>query len=267
MTSGPTDLQPETRLPAMTPTELRDFVGAHRTVRSYHPEPLPADHFDAILYAAQRAPTDATAQMYSFIQLTEPAVRDQVAELTNNPHFATAPLSFVICMDVHRLNLFLEHHGYPRGEWPAVSVHFGIGDAVLAGQSMLMAAELLGYQGCWIGGVLSNLEQLVALFELPAGVLPFAGLTIGRSAEAPAQRPRIARELVLHTDRYREPGPQELGGMQTDMASITARGDWAQTLARYFAAGGAMEDREGGLRRVMARQGLTPTTGLSKDGQ
>ena len=211
-----------------------------------------------MLHAAQRAPTDATAQMYSFIQLSDPGLREQVAELTVNPHFATAPLSFVICMDVHRLHLFLEHHGYERGEWPGVAVHFGIGDAVLAGQSMLLAAELLGYQGCWIGGVLTNLEALCKLLALPEGVLPFAGLTIGRSAETPAQRPRIARELVLHRDRYREPERSELDAMQTDMAGITARGDWAQTLARYFASGGGMEAREVGLQRMLARQGLTP---------
>ena len=211
-----------------------------------------------MLHAAQRAPTDATAQMYSFIQLSDPALREQVAELTVNPHFATAPLSFVICMDVHRLNLFLEHHGHERGKWPGVAVHFGIGDAVLAGQSMLLAAELLGYQGCWIGGVLTNLEALCELLALPEGVLPFAGLTIGRSAETPAQRPRIARELVVHQDRYREPERAELDGMQADMAGITARGDWAQTLARYFASGGGMEAREVGLQKMLARQGLTP---------
>ncbi|WP_407571013.1 nitroreductase family protein [Deinococcus altitudinis] len=238
--------------------QLRAFSDAHFTARQYLPEAMPEDHLDAILHAAQRAPTDATAQMYSFIQLSDQALKQQVADLTVNPHFATAPVSFVICMDVHRLNLLLEHHGFERGEWPGVAVHFGIGDAVLAGQSMLLAAELLGYMGCWIGGVLTNLEALVDLLGLPEGVLPFAGLTIGRAAETPAQRPRIARSLVVHQNRYREPEKSELDGMQTDMAAITARGDWAQTLGRYFAKGGGMEVREVGLQKVLARQGLTP---------
>ncbi len=245
-------------VPQLTADQLRAFSDAHRTVRQYLPDEIPADDLDAILHAAQRAPTDATAQMYSFIQLTDPTVRAHVAELTGNAHMGQAPLSFVICMDVHRLNLFLEHHGYERGEWPGVAVHFGIGDAVLAGQSMLLAAELLGYMGCWVGGVLNNLAGLTEALGLPEGVLPFAGLTIGKSAETPAQRPRIARSLVVHQDRYREPEATELGAMQTDMAAITARGDWAQTLARYFAKGGGMEQREVGLQDVLRRQGLTP---------
>lgn len=244
--------------PRLSADQLRAFSDAHRTVRQYLPDAVPADHLDAILHAAQRAPTDATAQMYSFIQLTDPAVREQVAELTTNPHMGQAPLSFVVCMDVHRLNLFLEHHGYERGEWPGVAVHFGVGDAVLAGQSMLLAAELLGYMGCWVGGVLNDLEGLIEALGLPEGVLPFAGLTIGKSAETPAQRPRIARALVVHQNRYREPERSELEGMQADMAAITARGDWAQTLARYFAKGGGMEGREGRLQKVLREQGLSP---------
>jgi len=258
MSSFPTSSDWPTSVPRLSADQLRAFSDAHRTVRQYLPDAVPAADLDAILHAAQRAPTDATAQMYSFIQLSDPAVRARVAELTGNAHMGQAPLSFVVCMDVHRLNLFLEHHGYERGEWPGVAVHFGIGDAVLAGQSMLLAAELLGYMGCWVGGVLNNLTGLTDLLGLPEGVLPFAGLTIGKSAETPEQRPRIARALVVHQDRYREPEASELGGMQTDMAAITVRGDWAQTLARYFAKGGGMEQREVGLQHVLNRQGLTP---------
>ncbi|MFC4454848.1 nitroreductase family protein [Deinococcus sonorensis] len=243
--------------PTYTSAQVRALIDRHRTVRRYRPDPLPQEHLDTLLYAAQRAPTDATAQMYSFIRLTDPAVRAQVAELTANPHLASAPESFVVCMDVHRLALLLEHSGYTPGHFPGVAVHFGVGDAVLAGQSMLLAAELLGYQGCWIGGVLTHLDQLVELLALPEGVLPFAGLTIGLPDEHPAQRPRVQRKLVLHENRYREPELHELDEALRRMAPITARGDWAQTLARYFAVGGSMEQREQVLQRVLSRQQLS----------
>ena len=242
--------------PART-SSVRAFFARHRTVRRYRQEPIPAEHLDLMLEAAQHAPTDATAQMYSFIRLVDPALRARLAELTRNSHLATAPESFVVCLDVARLRALLELRGHPWGEWSAASVHFGIGDAVLAGQTLLLAAELLGYQGCWIGGVLSALPEVVELLELPPGVLPFAGLTLGRPDEAPPRRPRIARKLVLHEDRYRPPGAEELEQALADMAPITARGDWAQTLSRYFAVGGTMETREVQLRAVMARQGFS----------
>lgn len=245
----------------LSPEQVRAFFGAHRTVRQYTPEPIPDDHLDTILYAAQRAPTDATAQMYSLVRLTDPALRAQVADLTANPHFGTAAEAFVVCLDVHRLRRLLEHEGYVYGDWPAVAVHFGIGDAVLAGQTMLLAAELLGYMGCWIGGVLSALPDLLDLLALPDGVLPFAGLTLGRPAEAPAQRPRLNRDLVVHQNTYREPQAAELDAALQTMAPISARGDWAQTLARYFAVGGSMEAREPKLRAALKRQGFGHVAG------
>jgi FMN reductase (NADPH) len=234
----------------------------HRTIRKYKPQPLEDGHLEQILYCAQHAPTDATAQMYSFVRLTDPDLKTRVAQITNNPHMATAPEAFIVCTDVCRLQRLLEQRGYEFGSWSAVAIHFGIGDAVLAGQTMLHAAECLGYQGCWIGGVLSALEEIVALCKLPQGVLPFAGLTIGVPDESPAQRPRIQPELVLHQNHYRLPEAHELETALERMAPITARGDWAQTLSRYFAKGGTMEAREITLRRALSQQGFDHVSDL-----
>jgi FMN reductase (NADPH) len=191
------------------------------------------------------------------VRLTDPALRQEIATLTGNPHIETASEAFIVLADVNRLQRLLEHRGYEFGDWPAIAIHFGIGDAVLAGQNMMIAAEMLGYAGCWIGGVLSALERIVEVLELPAGVLPFAGLTIGVSDETPAQRPRIQPELVLHENKYRTPETHELETALERMAPITARGDWAQTLSRYFAKDGTMEAREIQMKRMLERQGFT----------
>ncbi|UQN07011.1 nitroreductase family protein [Deinococcus sp. QL22] len=249
-----------------TPEEVRAFFDAHRTVRQYRtqedgsPLPLPTEHLDVILHAAQRAPTDATAQLYSLIRLVDPAVRQAVADLTTNAHIATASEAFVVCADVHRVSRLLEAGGSAGGDFPAIAVHFGIGDSVLAGQNLLLAAELLGYQGCWIGGVMNGLDGLIDVLALPAGVLPFAALTIGTPAEEAPHRPRLARELVIHTDAYRPAAPEELlAGIET-MNPIAARGDkpgdWLRLLRSYFGAGGGMEGREPSLRAALKRQGM-----------
>ncbi|SMB92069.1 nitroreductase family protein [Deinococcus hopiensis] len=252
--------------PARTPEEVRAFYDAHRTVRRYvtredgSPLPLPPEHLEAILHAAQRAPTDATAQLYSLIRLTHPEVRARAAELTNNAHIATASEALTVCLDVRRTGQILGATGNHVGHWPAVAVHFGIGDAVMAGQNLLTAAEMLGYQGCWIGGVLNGLGGLLDLLELPQGVLPFAALTIGTPAEQPPLRPRVPRPLVVHEDRYRDGTPEELREAVELMNPIAARrdhpGDWARLLRAYWAPGGSMEGREPHLVAALKRQGL-----------
>jgi nitroreductase len=234
-----------------------EVFARHRTVRRYKPQPLEPGHLEQIMWCAQRAPTDATAQMYSFVRLTDPALRERVATITNNAHMATAAETFIVLADVYRLQLLLEARGFEFGEWSAVAVHFGIGDAVLAGQNLLLAAECLGYQGCWIGGVLSAVEEIVALLELPQGVLPFAGLTIGVPDESPPERPRVQPELVWFENTYRASTPADLETALARMAPITARGDWVGSLARYFAKGGTMEAREVSLRATLERQGFS----------
>ncbi|MBX9766642.1 MAG: nitroreductase family protein [Bdellovibrionales bacterium] len=231
--------------------EVRYFFDQHWTVRKYKSVPMPASHLETILAAAQRAPTDATAQMYSFIRLTDPKVRAQIAEATTNAHIAAASESFLICADLFRLDRLLEVHGYQPGDFPNVAIHFAIGDAVMAGQNMLIAAEMLGYRGCWIGGVLNGLEKISEICKIPQGVFPFAAMTIGVPDEPKQRRPRLPLKQVVHENQYRSPSDEEITEGARVMAPISARGDWPQTLFRYFGKGGGMEMREPGLKALL----------------
>lgn len=249
-----------------TPAQVRAFFAAHRTIRRYQTQPdgaplrLSAEELDTVLYAAQRAPTDATAQLYSIIHLENPALRQQIAEYTLNAHITSASEAFVLCADVWRVKAFLKAHDYDIGQWPHIGVHFGLGDAVLAGQNLLLAAEMLGYQGCWIGGVVNSPQEISQLLKLPAGVLPFAALTIGKPAEEPAQRPRLPRHLVVHVDQYQQPNQTELCQAATLMNPIAARpnqeGDWVRLLNGYFGQKHSMEKREHLLKETLQQQML-----------
>lgn len=257
----------------LTPDQVRAFFDGHRTVRQYvtapdgTPLPLNADELDAVLHAAQRAPTDATAQLYSFVHLQSAEQRRVLADLTTNAHIATASEAFVVCADARRVKQVLEQAGYQPGEWPAIAVHFGLGDAVMAGTNLLSAAEMLGYQGCWIGGVLNNLAPIVEALKLPEDVLPFAALTIGRSDEDTPYRPRVPREMVFHADTYRDPSPQEVQAATQQMNPIADRpgkpGDWAKLLNAYFGQGGGMEAREPQLVALLKRQQMLPGQDLT----
>lgn len=249
-----------------TPAQVRAFFDGHRTVRQYLTQPdgspirMSPEELDAVMHAAQRAPTDATAQLYSFIHLASPEIRAQMAHLTTNAHVATASEAFMVCADTRRVKQLLEAAGHTAGTWPAIAVHFGLGDAVMAGTNLLTAAEMLGYQGCWIGGIMNNLIPIAEALKLPADVLPFAALTLGRSAENTPYRPRVPRPMVFHTDHYRDPTPAELQEALAVMNPIAARpnkpGNWANLLRAYFAQDGGMEHREPHLVELLKRQGM-----------
>lgn len=240
-------------------SELYALYQRRASVRKFKPEPLREGDLEKILFAAQRAPTDATAQMYSLLRVSDPLLRRQISSHSGrNPHIETCAEFFLILADVHRLQRLLEHRGEALGRWPRTALHFAIVDAVLAGSALATMAESLGYGIVWIGGVLNGIREISRLCGLPRGVVPVAGLCVGVPDEAPPPRPRLPRSMVLHENRYRAYEPEELEQAYAQMAPIARGGDWRELLKRYFAQGGTMEAREPAYRVFTAQQGFEP---------
>lgn len=241
---------------------LLEVFWRRRTIRHFLPDPIPEDHLDLILQAAQRAPTDATAQMYTLIRITDPDLRDRMAVLAGNQeHIRQCAEYFIVCLDVYRLRRLIEHRGGTYGMGNRVAIIFGTLDAGLAAENLAIAAEMLGYGTCFIGGVQNAVDEIARLLHLPEGVLPICGLCVGvpDPAHIPERpRPRLPRHLVVHENAYREYTPDDLDAGYISMASITRSGDWYNTLRRYFAAGGVMEHREPVMARAWTQQRLEP---------
>ncbi|WP_457638459.1 nitroreductase family protein [Oceanithermus sp.] len=227
------------------------------SIRRFRPEPIPTGDLEKILAAARRAPTDASAQLYTILRVSDPELRRQLAELAGGQqHVVSAAEFFVPLADVYRLEHLLEHRGKEMARWPRTALHFALVDAALAGAHLAVAAEALGYGVCWIGGLLNEPRRVAELLGLPPGVVPVSGLAVGVPDEKPPLRPRLPESLVIHENRYREPTEAELDDAYRTMAPATRRGDWLLLLERYFGAGGYMEKRDAEYGRLLALQGF-----------
>lgn len=233
-----------------------------RTIRHFLPDPLPEEHLDLILRAAQRAPTDATAQMYTLIRITDRDLRHRLATLAGNQeHIRQCGEFFIVCLDVYRLRRLIEHRGGVFEMGNRLALIFGTLDAGLAAENLAIAAEMLGYGTCFIGGVQNAVDEIARLLHLPEGVLPVCGLCVGvpDPAHIPEQpRPRLPRALVVHENRYRDYSDEDLEAAYRAMAPITRTRDWYTSLKRYFAQGGTMSKREPIMARAWKQQGLDP---------
>jgi len=231
------------------------ILAAHRSIRVFRPEPLPEGMFERLVTEAQRAPSDATGQMYSFVRICDPPLRLRLSALSGDQrHIVEAAELLVVCGDLHRLARVLEHRGGRTGHFPATGLHFAVVDATLAAQRLIDAAESAGLGTVCVGGILNGIEEVVQLLALPSGVLPLFGLCVGWPGEEPGERPRVAMASVLHTDRYHDQDVEAIERDLTLMATTTRSRDWVRVLTRYFAADGIMEQREPALRRVLERQ-------------
>ena len=244
------------------PQTIFQLFAEHRTIRHFLRKPLPENDVDRILTAAQRAPTDASAQMYSIIRVTHTALRDEIATLSGEQqHIRDCGEFFVICLDVHRLDKLLKRRGTRLGMGPRVSILYGTTDAILAAANLALAAEAIGYGTCFIGGVQNRIDRLSQLLALPRGVLPIVGLCVGVPDPdwIPAQpRPRLPKAFVVHENGYRLFRNDDLEAAYTAMAPISRRKDWFPTLERYFAPDGTMARREAVMAAAWRQQGFEP---------
>lgn len=240
----------------MTERHVLETLESHRSIRQFSAEPIPAEDVATLMRLTQRASSGGSAQLYSVIRVTDPALRQRISEWTGQEVVQQAAEYFIFCMDVHRIRRLLEHRGSELGMGPLISLIYGTIDCGLSSSHMAAAAEGMGYGICYVGAVQRVLEKLVIELELAEGVLPIVSLCVGVPAEEAPLRPRLPNDLVFHENRYQELTPEDLERCYEAMSAVTFFGGWYKYLDTFFTAGKEFSGRDGLWRRALARQGL-----------
>lgn len=183
---------------------LLELMAAHRSVRSFLPEPVPEEQLRDAITAARQAATSSWIHAYSLIQISEPAVRSRLAHLcADQTQVETAGAFFVVCGDTRRHRLLAERAGASYVS-NFETFLLAVVDACLFAQNLTLALEALGYGTCYIGALRNRLPEVDALLELPAGVWPLFGLCAGVPDPAipTAPRPRLPLAALWMRERY-----------------------------------------------------------------
>lgn len=72
--------------------ELMEAIRKRRSIRKYRPDPVPQEDIKYVLEAARLAPSWANSQCWHFVVVTDPQVKEAVAN-AGNPWTAQAPAS------------------------------------------------------------------------------------------------------------------------------------------------------------------------------
>ncbi len=185
-----------------------DILNAHRSVRTFTADPVPAEHLEAAVHAGQMASTSSAVQAYCAIDITDADTRREIAELSGGQaQVESAPTFLLVCADTRRHRLAAIDANQPHDTRLEAFLIAAI-DASLFAQNVVVAFESMGYGICYIGGIRNDLPRLDALLGLPEGVYPLFGLCVGtpaaRDGATPLQRPRLPLGAVLMQDRYHD---------------------------------------------------------------
>jgi FMN reductase (NADPH) len=161
----------------------------HRSVRKYTDQKPTEEVLHAIVRAGQQAPF--ASQLYSVL-------------LTRRKAPFGAALWFTICVDLHKVERFMRIRGWEIVSNDLSLLFFGIQDASLMAENMVVAGESLGLGSCFLGNTPYRAEKIQKQYKLPLHVFPLVELVMGYPAEDFPPRPRYPLEFTLFEDRYPE---------------------------------------------------------------
>ncbi|MDO5057380.1 MAG: nitroreductase family protein [Lautropia sp.] len=242
---------------------------SHRTCRQFDPKAgIPAGQVQLMLDATRQAASWMNGQHYTIIRITDPALRQRIAEhQPNNPQIGTCAEYWIFVADARRAMLCSQAAG---GSFAAVGTPDTlitlVTDAALAAQNAVVAAESLGYGTCFTGGIRLIGPELVAWLELPAHTYPLFGLCIGKPAVEMRIKPRLPQQAQVAENRY--PSDETLNAALADYeATMTAFGEarekfpFRTKFARYYSQEYAPRNAQ-----LLRAQGLlTHPQGLGED--
>jgi FMN reductase (NADPH) len=160
-----------------------------KSVRKYTDQKPTEEVIETVVRAGQQAPF--ASQLCSLL-------------LTRKKAPFHAPLWFTVCVDMHRMEVIMAKRGWSVIANDLSMLLFGIQDAALMAENMVIAAESLGMGSCFLGGTPYQAGRIQKNYKLPKRVFPLVELVMGYPAEEFPPRPRYPLGFTLFEDKYPE---------------------------------------------------------------
>jgi nitroreductase len=159
-----------------------EALRTRRAVRAYEERPVPREYLEAIVDCGRLAATARNVQPWSFVVVTDAAMRQRVADATDHGKFlAQTPVCIAVFCEDGRY--YLE-------------------DGCAATQNMLVAARSFGLGSCWVAGDKKPYGDTIReLLGVPVGHRLVSLVAVGYPAQVPSPTKRGLDE-VLHWERY-----------------------------------------------------------------
>lgn len=176
------------------------------SVRRYERESLTDDQLQFIYSAIRNTPTSYNGQQFSVIDISDQAVKEQLAEICNQKQIKTCARFLAFCADYNKIKIGAEAKGIEMPDFydTVDGVTVGVVDASLAMMSAIVAVEALGLGCCPIGYArTASPARFAECLGLPEHVFLVCGLAIGVPREQNDLKPKQSEALMIHHNKYR----------------------------------------------------------------
>jgi len=183
--------------------DVMQAIKERRSVRRYRADPVSDEALNAVLEAAQWAPSWTNTQCWRFVVVLEPEMKQRLAAALKplpsggpNPAagaIAGAPVIIVSCAQLGR-------SGYYRGERSTARDDWYMFDVGLAMQNLTLAAHALGLGTVHVG--LFDDRAVAEVLDVPEGIAVVSMTPLGHPDETPKTPPRKELSDIVFRERY-----------------------------------------------------------------
>ena len=186
-----------------TKNETTKKIQSHRSVRRYKPDAIPSDVLEDIFNCGIRSSTSGNMQSWSVILTEDPENKNHLYKLHwQQEMILQAPIVLTFCSDMHKMRRWVQQGQSRQSFDDFLGFMTGAIDAVIAAQSMAVAAESHGLGICYMGSTLWEADKISKALKLPEHVVPVTSMVMGYPNEEPEKRDRMGLSAMVHREAY-----------------------------------------------------------------
>lgn len=245
--------------------KMIEVMQNRRSVRSFTGEEIPEKDIYTILQTAQRAASSINGQQVSIMVVRDKEKIAKISELCYQKHIATADTFFMILIDYFRGNYATDSINSINLSTKSVNgLLVGAVDDGIVLNALQNAADALGYGTTAIGAVRAHPDKFIEMFDLPEGVFPLVGSTLGVPAANPhkTKKPRVPFDSFAFFDKYDKEKVKE--GVDIHEAEMikwrTDEGTEFLPTYKELIAKECSQDRDTNVNKALKQQGFDLST-------
>ncbi|MEJ0070086.1 MAG: nitroreductase family protein [Pseudomonadota bacterium] len=191
--------------PTLPGLETLARLAARRVHRRFTDRPIAPELLRLLCACALSSPSKSDLQQGDIVLVADPAKRRTIFELIPDMKWMDqAPVFLVFCGNGSRLPKIAALRGKPFPNDHLDAFFNATVDGAIVMTSFIAAAEAVGLGCCPISVIRDHAAVIAKLLELPARVVPIAGLCVGWPDGAGRLSPRLSLDARVHVDRYDE---------------------------------------------------------------
>lgn len=241
--------------------DVIELMKKHTSVRNFADTSLTDEVKEQLIIAAHAGASSNFVQATSIIDVTDPSIRGQLAEISKSAAYVKqSGAFFVFVADLYRQSQILQQQGLDlAGIKNMEALTVAIVDTAISGENLAVAAESLDLGICYIGGIRNDLTTVRDLLNLPKFTVPLFGITVGKTTRKNAVKPRMPLHNNTFKNGYDRQAAQDLSEYQkitqayyANRYSHAQETDWIRKMTDFFA-----EPRRTDVAPFLLEQGFT----------